>query len=222
MKITTKLAIKYTVKNKKRSLYTILGIVIATVLITTVVILLSSYQQFLANSVRNRKNWEAEFKNITYSDSLKIENDKNIREISRSRKLGTSEENFGTVVAIKLDVHELDKNALKNSNIKLIEGRLPENSNEIIISESTKNIMSNENNVKGKVGDKVNITLNGVKKEYTLVGKIESSEYDEGSFAAANKVGAISYLDKSSISNDTIIDATILTKNIQKIYKSYR
>ena len=82
MKITSELGYRYILKNKKRSLSIILGIVVVTILITIIITLLSSYQQYLVSSVRYKKNWEAEFINITYADSLIIKNDENVKEIS--------------------------------------------------------------------------------------------------------------------------------------------
>ena len=54
MKITTKLALSYLKKNKKRSIFTIGGIAIATILVTCVLLLLSTYQAYMVNIQRER------------------------------------------------------------------------------------------------------------------------------------------------------------------------
>lgn len=220
MKITTDLAYKYVLKNKKRSMYNIFTIIIVTILITMIITLISSYQQYLVNSSRNKKNWEVEFKNITYADALKIEKDENVKEISIWQSLGISEENFGKNLAIKLNVKALDENALKNSNIKIIEGRLPKNSNELIISNANDIIISQENPTNIAIGENINITLNGIQKDYIVVGKMENSEFDKASMNFECKIGAFTYFDTYNINNDAIVDVTMITKNIQKIYQT--
>ena len=155
MKITSELGYRYILKNKKRSLSIILGIVVVTILITIIITLLSSYQQYLVSSVRYKKNWEAEFINITYADSLIIKNDENVKEISIYHSLGISEEDFGKELPIKLDVRALDENAFKNSNIKITEGRLPKSSNELIVSNAKNVIISRYGITKTMVGEKI-------------------------------------------------------------------
>ena len=214
MKITSTLALKFIKKNKKRSSYTIFGIIIVTVLVTTIITLISSYQQYLIAGVKSKGNWEAEFKNITYSDSQKIKQNENIKEISISHKIGTSEENFGIG---KLNVVEVDDNTLKNINLSITEGRLPENPNEIIISEASDFDIKGHSNIKEKIGDNITITVNGKAKNYTLVGKIQKSKFDEKSFVET-KHGAITILNEKELNNDSIVNVSILTNNIQKIY----
>ena len=45
-------------------------------------ILFASYQEYMINSTRIKKNWEAEFSNITYEQAKEVEKDKNVKEIS--------------------------------------------------------------------------------------------------------------------------------------------
>lgn len=168
----------------------------------------------MINIVRNNKNWEAEFSNIKYVDALEIAKNENIKEISIYQKLGLSAEDFGFTVEStkfekKFNVKAYDNNALKNSNIKLLEGRLPKNPSEIIISSCKRN-----SSIK-KLNEKIELTLNGVKKEYIIVGIAESLEFDMMRFFY-DEIGAITYLDNNN--ENSIVDITILTKNIQRIY----
>lgn len=222
MKITSELGYKYVLKNKKRSMSIIFGIAIATVLITTVITLLSSYQQYLVSIIRNKKNWEIEFKNITYEDSLKIAEDENVKETAIIHSLGVSKEIFGkTLNTIKLEVKEFNETAFKNNNITVTEGRLPKKSNELIVSKAKKILRGSEDSfVKVEIGEKINLTLNGETKEYIVVGKTDFLDFDKASFTGSHQAGAITYLDTSKIENNAIVDVSILTKNIQKVYKT--
>lgn len=224
MNISNVLGYKYVLKNQKKSLSVIISIAIATILVTTSITLLSSYQKYLVAGVRKEKNWEIELQNIHYSDYQKIVDYSNIKELSIYHKLGISEEDVSidSQTKILLDVREYDENALKNSNIKLLEGRLPTNSTELLISNSGKHILTSKSTTKFAIGETVTLTLNDVKKEYTIVGKIDSSDFDTNSFSGSTIAGAISYLDLTALSSNDIIDMTILAKNVRKIYQTGR
>lgn len=127
----------------------------------------------MVNNQRKESNWEAKFSNITYKQAKEIEKDKNIKEISIVKKIGITEENYAIPMeiqsVIKFDIREYDKNSLKNTNINLKEGRLPENSKEVVISAklSNKSIMQEDI----KLGGKLIGTIGGETKEYTIVRK---------------------------------------------------
>ena len=136
-------------------------------LVTTVLILFSSYQEYMVNTERSKANWEARFSNVPYSVAEEIAKDENIKEVSFYQRLGISEENFGITninpdefnisTKIKFDVRAYDENALKNTNIRITEGRLPENSDEILLS-----LSASKNNMlaqKINIGDKFKVTL---------------------------------------------------------------
>ena len=173
MKITTKLSLKYLRKNNRRSIVTIIGIIIVTVLITSILILFSSYQAYMIDVIRSWSNWEVKYNNITYARAKDIANNENIKEISLYQKLGISEENFyapkdnQSTNLLRFDVRAYDENALKNANLYITEGRLPENSSEILLS-FTK--ASNDYLTKKlDIGTEFDLTLNGIKRNYTIV-----------------------------------------------------
>lgn len=172
MKITSLLSISYLKKNKKRSIGMIVGVALAVMLMLVSIILLCSYQEYVLKVKRYERNWEAEFKNITYENALKIAEDENIKEISVIKNLGKSEENFnkdydesrisvGSFKRIVLSIY--NENAIKN-NVKLIDGRLPEKENEIALSE--KGWLKKE---EINLGENIELTIAGEKKTYTLV-----------------------------------------------------
>lgn len=152
------------------------GIIAVTVLITTTLIVFTSYQEYRVNTERAKNNWEAKFSNITYKQAKEIVNDKNVKEISLSYKIGESENvsiyNGGE---IKFDVRAYDKNALKNANINITEGRLPKNPNEIIIG-----INEDENNSinqKVEIGQAIELIIGGEVKKYNVVRKSQRAEF---------------------------------------------
>lgn len=122
----------------------------------------------MINTARNKGNWEARCSNITYKEALEIKQNSNVREIGISHKISKTENlSQSPFVTLKFDIREYDYNALRNANIHLTDGRLPENSNEIIVS-----ITKDYNNClekKIRVGEEVELTVAGEKKEYKVV-----------------------------------------------------
>lgn len=122
----------------------------------------------MINTVRSNGNWEAKFSNITYAQALEIAKDDNVKEISLSHKIGITEE-LSKNGSTKFDIREYDKNSLRNANIHITEGRLPENTNEVIVS-LTASINANLIE-KINVGDIAEFIVNGEVKKYTIVRK---------------------------------------------------
>jgi beta-lactamase class D len=130
--------------------------------------MLSSYQEYLINSERARGNWEFEVSNITYEEAKKIAEYEEIKEIACSYNFGIAEERFSsdTLFPVKYNIMGYDANMLKNEHIYVIEGRLPENENEIILS-LAKNV--GEYYKDFVLGDEIEFTLNGNVKKFKIV-----------------------------------------------------
>lgn len=214
MKITSKLALRYLRKNKRKSIAIVLGITVVTILIVSIILLLSTYQEYMINIQRERKNWEIEFKNIKYSDVLEIEKDKNVKETSITKELGLGLENFGDeTIKTKVFVKAFDENALTNLGIIINEGRLPKTYKEVIRSYNI-----NLGNI--EIGESFDITLNDIKKEYTLVGTASGISELTGVKNGYLQGAIITYLDKDELKEDDIVDVTIITNDIKDVYET--
>lgn len=223
MKITSILGINYLKKNKKRSTSSIIGIVLAVCLISTTLIILSSYQKYVLDIKRYDRNWEAEFKNISYKNALEIAKDENIKEISIIRNIGNSKENFssnndiaGSIGSlININISEFDENAIKN-NAHFIQGRAPTSPSEIALSTNLDGLIKD----KFELGQTLSLTINEGTKTYTIVGLVDSLPTDVAGFAYNYIVGGITYFDSSKVSEDAIVDVSILTHDIKRIYET--
>lgn len=163
--------------------------------------------------MRSERNYEAEFKNITYSDAKEIAKDENVKEISIYQDMGTSEEDINTYSEIgssHLNIIAYDENAIKNNHVKLIDGRFAKNTNEIVMKE----------NSLYEIGEKITVTINNEKNTYTVVGIAEGLPNETiGNVVSFNyKMKGLTYYDKSKIKDSDIVNITILTNDIQKIY----
>lgn len=180
---------------------------------------MSSYQQYLINSVRHKDNWDTKISNVTYKDYKQLNNFNQIKEISKTHNIGLMNIPSTGVTSIYVELYSYDKNSMQNllaTNIKA--GRLPENSNEIAIS--TMNIDSEDINLakeKYEIGDKFIFESGEFAKEYTIVGILNSSKYDKSSITESIH-GAITYMDESENTNESIVDVYISNTHIQNVY----
>lgn len=171
--------------------------------------------------MRDKRNWEAEFKEIKYSQALEIAKDENIKEVSISKNIGNSKENFskseyesGLGSVIRVNLTAFDKNSIKNNHIKLKEGRFPKEPYEIVISDGT---LVNEEIV---VSKNIELTINEEKNTYKIVGIAETLPNSVSGFVSEWIIGAMAYYDESTFEEDTRVNITVLSKNIKDIYKT--
>lgn len=176
MNILNRFTIKSLKLNKKRTIVTIIGIMLSTALICGVAGLVSSFQGSLIN-------WTKEKEGNYHTTFFGVEKDK-IKYITENQKVEdyflTSEVGWADLEGSKNEykpyVHILayDQKALENYGIKLEEGRFPQNSNEIVMSD---HILTNAR-VNWKIGDK--ITLKVGKRETTDGYELNANNpYDE-------------------------------------------
>lgn len=154
MKILNKLTIKHLKSNPKRTVVTIIGIILSTALMVGIGLLFST--------VRDVAVQEIEQINGRYHVMIEVSKDKldiisknqNVKEYAYTSSIG-----FATFEGIQNEykpyIHVLgtSENYLKDLN--LIEGRLPSNENEIII---TSYLLTN-GGLNLKVGDKISLDL---------------------------------------------------------------
>lgn len=166
MDLLNKLTIKNLKLNKKRTIVTIIGIMLSVALITAVATMYSSAIKSLINyETYHKGNFHIAFYDVPTNEVYKIENNRGIEELYLTSNIGYADleksQNENKPYAF---IKAFTKSSLDNLSVKLIEGRLPENENEIVIPSHLKT----NGRVVLNVGD--NITLN-VGKRITLDGK---------------------------------------------------
>lgn len=208
MGVSFKLAINYLKNNKKRTIIMISSLLITTMLITCILLISNSYKVLLVSNDRREENWEIKFEDITFEEAKIIEKRSNIKEISIIYKyidkfIKVDNKNINTF-------YKFDANALKNLlSSKLIEGRLPEKSNEVLIKENSLEDF--------KIGDKFTIKDNDNTREYTVVGIMENTSILHVDIS--NQI--IGYLDRDELTEDSKVTVTVLTKNVNYVYDDY-
>ena len=143
MKILNKLTIKSLKLNKKRTLVTIIGILLSTALITVVAGMVTSGKATLQDYfIKNNGDYQVEFKDVPTEDLSYIAENRNIDNYFLTSDMGYARFNESTnedkpyfhIVAI-------DNGAQSKLPIKLEEGRFPTNSSEIVISSNVYDYM---------------------------------------------------------------------------------
>lgn len=178
MNILNKLTIKNLKLNKKRSLGTIIGIILSVALICAVSNMVSSFRETLIqNAINESGYWHIRLYNVSNDKlkSLKLNKDiDNIYTISEDgyAKLDTIKNEYKPY----LKFYGMNKETFNNLEFKLIKGRFPKNDNEIIISEHlNKNGKANlkiDDEITVNVGDRVTF-----EDDYVLN---DSNPFDKG------------------------------------------
>ncbi len=166
MELLNRLTIKSLKLNKKRTIVTIIGIILATALITGVATLISSFQASIIEYEKSQNgDFHYAFKDVSIEELKYIEKNRNIELFYITQDIGYSKfEESKNEYKPYLYLMGYTKEAIKNLNIDLLEGRLPENEKEIVIS---KHIQTN-GKVDLKIGDELTLEI----------GKRISGEYE--------------------------------------------
>lgn len=156
MNLLNKLTITSLKLNKKRTAVTMIGIILATALITAVAGMVTSFRAtMIEHAKQSDGNYHYEYLNVPKEDLKYIENNRNIESYYITQNIGYAElKDSKNEYKPYVYLMAYDGRALENSSIKLKEGKMPQNDHEIIIAE---HILTN-GKVNYKIGDK--ITLN--------------------------------------------------------------
>lgn len=229
MNILNKFTIKSLKLNKKRTIVTIIGIMLSTALICGVAGLVSSFQNSLIDWARtNDGNYHVTFKNVESNKAQYVTENQKVKDYFISSSLGWANlEGSKTTNKPYLHVLAYDKKALENYGVVLTDGRLPQNSNEIVITES---VLTGAR-VFLKIGDTITLNI-GTRKsndDYYLNDDALYTENDESIVDTKEKtytiVGFMQTLDVEKFYSPgysalTYMDETPSAIDISVLYKS--
>ncbi len=231
MNILNKLTIKHLKMNKKRTIVTIIGVILSTALMVGIGLLLSTVREnSIDTTIAYNGDYHASFKNIERTKLEMITKNNQVSNYFYAKTIGYSKlnglENKDYLQLVEASSGYLDQ-------LKLIDGRMPVTDNEIVISN---NIMTNDK-VTLNIGDKLKLKLGkryldgeeidigelGIyyikgeelkifaEKEYTIVGIVERSVYEDYSSPSYSIFKTLSE-EKGNI------DIFVKYKNVKKTY----
>ena len=218
MNILKKLTQKYLKLNRKRTIVTIIGIILSGAMISAVTTLGVSFQNFLINNEKENGAWEVIYKDISKDDLKYIENNTNVKEYMLTSDLYMAENNYSNEEYIKICAY--DDKALEGMGVNLVNGKLPTNSDEIVLSRTFFDGKDNE----PKIGDSINLEYgsfddnsNFIKegsKTYKITGIIERPNFEKsGDYFTS---GITKLEDSNTISTYNI---GVITKNPKNIFE---
>ncbi|KAB3534486.1 ABC transporter permease [Alkaliphilus pronyensis] len=236
MNILTKLTLQNLKLNKKRTIVTIIGIILSGAMICGVATIAASSQDLMIQSaIKTDGNYHAVLNSVKYEDSKYIRNNPSTAKDMLSKEIGFSifeKSNINNKPYIHISAY--DSNTFKNMPVKLKEGRWPKKYNEIVITEDILTSGGSAYNIGKKVKFEVGNRLNGGNlisrntpfieteeldifslEEYIITGIIHKPRMEYGLSPAYT---AITYLDEALLNKEDTIDVFVLLKKPKNIY----
>ena len=157
MNILNKISIRNLKLNKKRTISTIIGIILSTALICAVATMATSFQHTLVqNDINKSGYYHLKLYNVTDENIKTLKNNRDIKDIFTIKEVGYGKlENGKNEDKPYLKLYSMDNRIFNELKFKLTEGRFPNNNNEIVIS---RHIATN-GKVNYKIGDKIKIDI---------------------------------------------------------------
>lgn len=134
MTLLNKLTIKNLKLNKKRTIVTIIGIMLSVALITAVASMYASgIKSLIKYETIIKGDFHTAFYNVPTSDIDKFVNNRNIEKLNITEGIGYAKIDSKNEDKPYAYLKGFTKDALNNLSVRLVKGRLPENTNEIVI-----------------------------------------------------------------------------------------
>lgn len=224
MNILNKITKSYLKLNKKRTIVTIIGIIISGAMLSAITTLAASFQNFMINVEKESNgSWEAIFQNVAYEDLKYIELNNKFEVTVKTAKLYMGQNKYSNEEYIRIEGYEPEAINLLGENV--IIGRMPENSNEIALSSS---FFDNKENTP-QIGDTITFPIGTVEetvgelkfiqtgtKTYTICGMIQRPKIEK---PEDYYTSGITILDKKEINADTVFRVGVISKNVRNLYE---
>ena len=157
MNVLSKLSIKNLKMNKKRTISTIVGIILSIALICGVGTLCISFRESLIQSTIDRSGyWHLNINDASVKQEQELGHNVDIEDVTKIKEIG-----YGKLDGIKnpkkpyLKLYSMSNEAFKQLRFKLTEGRFPKNKNEVIISQH----LNYNGGLDYKLGDEINLDI---------------------------------------------------------------
>lgn len=176
MNVLSKLSIKNLKMNKKRTISTIVGIILSIALICGVGTLCISFRESLIQSTIDRSGyWHLNINDASVKQVQELGHNVDIEDITKIKEIG-----YGKLDGIKnpkkpyLKLYSMSNEAFKQLRFKLTEGRFPKNKNEVIISQH----LNYNGGLDYKLGDEINLDI-GERKTFDKDNLRVSNPYNK-------------------------------------------
>lgn len=157
MNIFSKVTLQGLKKNRTRTVVTIIGIILSLSMLTAVTSFISSLQHYLVQTAKaDSGDWHGKFSNIDVDFAQKLGKDSEVEGSALIQNRGYALLDGGqNEYKPYLFIAGFDENTFDTLPIKLTEGRLPQNSEEIVIPEHVKS----NGGVEHTIGDTLTLKI---------------------------------------------------------------
>ena len=221
MNLYTSLTLRYLKQNKRRTLVTIIGIILATALICGIGNICTSFMDYqMRDQIKTSGSFYATFTDIDKEKASVITKSSGVSEYGYKKNLGSVI--WDKKNSTSLDINVFDKNTINSFQITLKKGSYPKNESELIV---TQDLLNKWNK---KIGDKITLNLgeliyddmgmisklkNSQKTTFKIVGTLDKAPYN-------SKLFAITGFDINTVNKNEKFDVSICTKNPKDIYNT--
>lgn len=239
MNIVNTLTIRHLKQNKRRTLVTIIGVIISVAMVTAVATLVFSFADLMIRqTIADTGEWHVQYQDVTKEQLAAIQGDDATKTVAITRDLGYAPLEGGqNPNKPYLFIKEYDAQGFAQFQIELSKGRLPHTDKEVVISEP----VATNAKVNYEIGDHLTLrvgerfeqggdhpldqteplrredgtlteTLQHIKvRDYTVVGFIKRPVWET---AWAPGYTVISYVDDHIIGGNDRVDASVVLQRV--------
>ncbi|MZQ80604.1 FtsX-like permease family protein [Paenibacillus sp. 5J-6] len=241
MNIINKLTLRHLMKNKKQTLVTMIGVIISVAMVTAVTTLGSSFLGLMQKqTIVDNGEWHVIYNNVNKVQLEAIKHDAATKELIISKDHGFALlQGSQNINKPYLFIKAYNAQGFMNFPVELSQGRLPQQANEVVISEA----IATNAKVTYKIGDRLTFDVgqrlnnadpsdidlfqndqlrfnNGSSTEtlthtttesYTVVGFIKRPVWEQ---AWAPGYTVITYVDESMMGINKTVDASVVLKKV--------
>lgn len=244
MNIMNRLTLRYLKKNRRRTLVTIIGVIISAAMLTAVATLGNSFLDLIKRqTIRDEGNWHVRYDQVNQKQLQAIQNDPETEQVAITQDVGYAPLKGSTNENKPyLFIRALNKGAYDNFRVDLEKGRLPQNSQEVVISDA----IQTQAGVVYKIGDKLDLQIGerldkkendqplkqdmslltdekGIQekfvpkkdKQYTVVGIIKRPDWEP---VWSPGYTVITHLDSSDLQGGEKADAYVQVKKVDRTF----
>ena len=133
MNLLDKLTIKNLKLNKKRTIVTVIGIILSVALITAVSSIYSSGIKSLIDFETYEKgDFHVAYYDVPFSEIATFKNNRNIETVNLTMDIGYAKIDSKNEYKPYAFIKAFTKDSLNNLSVRLVDGRLPENENDLL------------------------------------------------------------------------------------------
>lgn len=157
MNVFNKVTLQGLKKSRTRTAVTIIGVILSAAMITAVTTFISSMQNYMVqNVIASDGDWHVEFTDVDYSFTERLKSDKEVSNMAVTGDVGYARLEGGiNEYKPYLFVTAFSDEAIKTIPLRILSGRMPENSSELLISEH----VESNGGVRYSIGDQITLEL---------------------------------------------------------------